>query len=519
MKQTCILVLGMHRSGTSALTGSLYYLGIDLGNNLLEADNANQKGYFENSKIVQINDIILSSIDSKWDDEFFNLEKLERINYEIQNIKDIIEKDFKNSELFAIKDPRLCYLFPLWEKALKELNINIKVLLPYRNPIEVSNSLVKRDNFTKEKGLLLWMHYFLLAEKFSRNYNRVFINFNDLIFSTDKVMNDISLNLGINLNNKFKNNKNKISNFLQKDLKHHNTSTNNLLDNVPKMIKELITLEKKFNTHDLTKNFDKLRNSLFSYQNLFYNSSKKDFLTSNNNSNKYYFDFIIHNKDISHHTDRKFITSINTKELYEFKITNIKKIDYLEIYLLGIDCIFSINKCYYIKDDDTVINLVKDITMINTEIYDREQNSFFWQKDYSKIYIDINSSNIKSLHINLNYLHLDSVARNCFIKKLKQNLFNNSYKIVFVGASSALEKSWFKLIENNIIPDYICDNDKNKHGKYFEDYKIKSPSEIFQKNEDFFVLITSSYVNEIKQQIKKFKNIIIISNLWELGIN
>ncbi len=308
MKQTCILVLGMHRSGTSALTGSLYNLGIDLGNNLLEADNANQKGYFENSKIVQINDIILSSIDSKWDDEFFNLEKLERINYEIQNIKDIIEKDFKNSELFAIKDPRLCYLFPLWEKALKELNINIKVLLPYRNPIEVSNSLVKRDNFTKEKGLLLWMHYFLLAEKFSRNYNRVFVNFNDLIFSTDKVMNDISLNLGINLNNKFQNNKNKISNFLQKDLKHHNTSTNNLLDNVPKMIKELITLEKKFNTHDLTKNFDELRDSLFSYQNLFYNSSKKDFLTSNNNSNKYYFDFIIHNKDISHHTDRKFIT-------------------------------------------------------------------------------------------------------------------------------------------------------------------------------------------------------------------
>lgn len=46
-----------------------------------------------------------------------------------------------------------------------------------------------------------------------------------------------------------------------------------------------------------------------------------------------------------------------------------------------------------------------------------------------------------------------------------------------------------------IIPDYICDNDEKKHGNYFENYKIKSPKiEIFEKNENFFVLITKVHI-------------------------
>ena len=52
MKQTCILVLGMHRSGTSALTGVLQYLDIDLGSNLAGAAQDNKKGFFENENSV-----------------------------------------------------------------------------------------------------------------------------------------------------------------------------------------------------------------------------------------------------------------------------------------------------------------------------------------------------------------------------------------------------------------------------------------------------------------------------------
>lgn len=69
MKQTCILVLGMHRSGTSALTGVLGLLDVYLADTI-KGDENNKKGYFENWKVQQLNDRIFSSIKSNWQDEF-----------------------------------------------------------------------------------------------------------------------------------------------------------------------------------------------------------------------------------------------------------------------------------------------------------------------------------------------------------------------------------------------------------------------------------------------------------------
>ena len=55
MKQTCILILGMHRSGTSALTGVLSLLDVYLGSELMPASEDNKKGYFENKNLYRIN--------------------------------------------------------------------------------------------------------------------------------------------------------------------------------------------------------------------------------------------------------------------------------------------------------------------------------------------------------------------------------------------------------------------------------------------------------------------------------
>ena len=73
MKQTCILVLGMHRSGTSALTGLLSMLEVYLGNELMEGNFANTKGYFENNSLYKTNENLLEStlaaafkVNSKW---------------------------------------------------------------------------------------------------------------------------------------------------------------------------------------------------------------------------------------------------------------------------------------------------------------------------------------------------------------------------------------------------------------------------------------------------------------------
>ena len=64
--QHAIVVLGMHRSGTSAMAGVLQRLGVDLGSRLTPGDADNPKGYWEHTELVDIHDRLLRSLSSRW---------------------------------------------------------------------------------------------------------------------------------------------------------------------------------------------------------------------------------------------------------------------------------------------------------------------------------------------------------------------------------------------------------------------------------------------------------------------
>lgn len=93
---------------------------------------------------------------------------------------------------------------------------------------------------------------------------------------------------------------------------------------------------------------------------------------------------------------------------------------------------------------------------------------------------------------------------------------NNNNKLVFFGASSLLKNKWERLKKLNILPDIICDNDINKIGKYFENFKIASPDKLLSSSDSFNILITSSFVIEIKEQLKIFKNINLIYDINDI---
>ncbi len=282
MKQTCILILGMHRSGTSALTGTLELLDIDLGNDLMTADEGNEKGYFENNSFYRVNEDLLSQINSSWEDVFFNEDKLNHIE-DTDELKKVLIKEFKEKNIFAIKDPRLAFLFPVYAKALKELNIDIKIIIPYRNPVEVAASLTKRNDFSPEKGMLLWAYHILLAEKFSRDFQRVFIDFNDLIFNTESTMQQMTESLYIDFNSRYTKKKKEINEFLDPGIKHHNVSIDEILNQTPQIVKEILTQRENFNKNEILNTFNQLRDKLFNYQKLFYNKDIADTFTELDN--------------------------------------------------------------------------------------------------------------------------------------------------------------------------------------------------------------------------------------------
>jgi len=274
-KQTCILVLGMHRSGTSALAGVLSRLEVYLGSDLMKADEDNSKGYYENKNFYQINQSLLEQINSSWDDVFYDEEKLDKIVDTIQ-LKEMIQKEFTYSNLFAIKDPRLVYLFPIYKKILEELDIDIKIVIPYRNPLEVGASLRKRNGISLEKGMLLWIYHILIAEKFSRNHPRFFLSFDDLMTQPQKILKEMSKALDIDLYQRYKKFSKEIDVFLEPSLKHHNIELQNISDHLPSIVSSILEHKINFNESAISHIFDDLMMQFYDYRKLFFNQNLID---------------------------------------------------------------------------------------------------------------------------------------------------------------------------------------------------------------------------------------------------
>lgn len=272
MKQTCLLVLGMHRSGTSALSGVLNALGVYQGTQFIAARAENPKGFFENSLICEANDDLLTQAGSNVHDDFYNEDKISG-NLNTEKLTTVLINEFKYSQLFSIKDPRIGYLLPIYKHTLTSLNIDAKAIIPVRSPFEVARSLQVRNGFSLEKGLLHWAYHFLVVEKNTRDLPRVYTTFEGLMQSPHDTLQLIDYKLDLNLLGKYDSSKHHINSFLTPELKHHTISLDNTSAKTPQIIQDIISLLPNLNEGATHQAFDDLYRQLFDYQTLFYNTN------------------------------------------------------------------------------------------------------------------------------------------------------------------------------------------------------------------------------------------------------
>ena len=129
------MVLGAHRSGTSALAGVIQRLGVDLGDKLLGPQaGVNELGFGEHSELVALHDRLLEKLGSSWSgihplpEKWWQAGEIKTISAEITSI---VENDFTRSGLWGLKDPRLCRLLPLWLDILAQEDCEPSFIIIY----------------------------------------------------------------------------------------------------------------------------------------------------------------------------------------------------------------------------------------------------------------------------------------------------------------------------------------------------------------------------------------------------
>ena len=144
-----LLVVGMHRSGTSAVARTINLLGAELPSHLMPAHaEFNAAGYWESQEVADLNDQILVAAGSCWDDVLpVDPDKLapEALHEFKRRAEEILSQDFKKCRWFVLKDPRIGRLLRLWIPAVEAHGAQPKVVIPIRHPLEVAASLHRRE--------------------------------------------------------------------------------------------------------------------------------------------------------------------------------------------------------------------------------------------------------------------------------------------------------------------------------------------------------------------------------------
>jgi len=237
--KNCLVVLGMHRSGTSAFTGILDILGLHLGTRMLETQDDNPKGFFENKYVVLANDCILETLNTSWDDTLPLpsdwLHRFEGSQLE-QDIRQFLRTDLAQDGLTALKDPRLSRLLPLWLPLFAAENVTPCFALVIRNPLEIADSLAQRNGFSVEKSLVLWMQYMLDAECHTRHHARGFVQYQSLLAEPRASVEHVFSSTGLVPPEFSAQNAEELAQFLDRNMRHHEVSDAELDERCPAVI-------------------------------------------------------------------------------------------------------------------------------------------------------------------------------------------------------------------------------------------------------------------------------------------
>lgn len=227
MNTNGLLIIGMHRSGTSCLAGSLQQAGLYSGD-VIESAPFNKKGNRENLDIMTLNTAVLQYSGGDWDNPPSSVSWSNEHSIERNNILQTLSSS--SNHTWGFKDPRTMFTLPFWQEGIKEF----RLVASYRSPIAVARSLSERNKFSIDTGLGIWKKYNLRLLEYLQKKPFPLISFD---VSKQKYLDDLKHiieQLGLN-------DTHQQETFYESSLKHQdeNESINDLPSDIRRVYNEL----------------------------------------------------------------------------------------------------------------------------------------------------------------------------------------------------------------------------------------------------------------------------------------
>jgi hypothetical protein len=159
-----ILVVGMHRSGTSMVAREMHAMGLNLGKQVdIKPDPANPNGHWEHSIVWQAQENLLTDLGREWHSSPGPLPSKWIDWPEAQSVHKlfagIAREEMSHHGHWLVKDPRSSLLLPLWSTVADNLQVELRVLHVYRDCDEVAASLHARQGMPYELACQIWFEH------------------------------------------------------------------------------------------------------------------------------------------------------------------------------------------------------------------------------------------------------------------------------------------------------------------------------------------------------------------------
>ncbi|HET7844765.1 MAG TPA: hypothetical protein VFL14_11480 [Xanthomonadales bacterium] len=180
---TVVVVLGMHRSGTSALTRMLALAGAALPRRLLVPQTENPRGFWESIDVLALNERLLHALGGSWSNPPAHeaIPRGERAAFE-RDLAVYLRNEFGGRRTGVLKDPRMSLFAATWRRAILACGYRPVFVVPVRHPLEVARSLAARDEMPLLEGLALWDAYMSRIVQFAAGATDVvFLRSGDLL--------------------------------------------------------------------------------------------------------------------------------------------------------------------------------------------------------------------------------------------------------------------------------------------------------------------------------------------------